>query len=620
MKYLKTFFVPAAASLLFLAASCAKEHFAGSADTLADCEYTAVTLTAGFDTSVRTAVDAEGKVSWKAGDIIRYYSESGGAVGSATVGQDCAVAEFEATVAQNASFLVAACGGESLTGNTSGEVFSLEGAVCARQSGRFTDAHVAVARTEDPEAGVLTFRNLTALVKFTLERSDVALVSFTSNDQTLLHGDGVLNVTFSGGNPQASFGGSGGNSIEVSTSGAGTFFISSLPGTLGEGFTISCYDSGGKLLGEASTRKALVLKQGTITNLGTIDGRISTPAPDYDPDLSRSGTANCYIIPVGGEYFFDASVKGSSTEPVKGTPAGAKVLWESSVSGSAPSAGDIITGVGYSQGKISFTATGSDGNAVIALTDASGAVLWSWHIWCCKGYRPDECLQTYFNNAGVVMDRNLGAVSAVPGEAGALGLLYQWGRKDPFPGGYCATAPASLPSPVESDASTGTIAYSVANPTVFITCNEDNFNWLTKSDNTLWQDSGSPKGIYDPCPAGYRVPDGGGSGLWAKVLGTAAWNAKGCWDLNMKGINFGTNDKPLGPDKVIWYPAAGYINSTAGALNNVGYSGSYWSSTVDEDGSCCFNISPYFSSSTSYVQPNQTNDRAYAMSVRCVKE
>ena len=88
----------------------------------------------------------------------------------------------------------------------------------------------------------------------------------------------------------------------------------------------------------------------------------------------------------------------------------------------------------------------------------------------------------------------------------------------------------------------------------------------------------------------------------------------------MKGINFGTNDKPLGPDKVIWYPAAGYINSTVGALNNVGYSGSYWSSTVDEDGSCCLNISPYFSSSTSYVQPNQTNDRAYAMSVRCVKE
>ena len=115
MKYLKTFFVPAAASLVFLAASCAKEQFAGSADTLADSEYTAVTLTAGFDTSVRTAVDAEGKVSWKAGDIIRYYSESGGAVGSATVGQDCAVAVFEATVPQNASFLVAACVGESAT-------------------------------------------------------------------------------------------------------------------------------------------------------------------------------------------------------------------------------------------------------------------------------------------------------------------------------------------------------------------------------------------------------------------------------------------------------------------------------------------------------------------------
>ena len=33
-----------------------------------------------------------------------------------------------------------------------------------------------------------------------------------------------------------------------------------------------------------------------------------------------------------------------------------------------------------------------------------------------------------------MMDRNLGATSATPGNVGSLGLLYQWGRKDPFLG------------------------------------------------------------------------------------------------------------------------------------------------------------------------------------------
>ena len=37
------------------------------------------------------------------------------------------------------------------------------------------------------------------------------------------------------------------------------------------------------------------------------------------------------------------------------------------------------------------------------------------------------------------MDRNLGATSAALGDVGALGLLYQWGRKDPFLGSLSIT-------------------------------------------------------------------------------------------------------------------------------------------------------------------------------------
>ena len=39
---------------------------------------------------------------------------------------------------------------------------------------------------------------------------------------------------------------------------------------------------------------------------------------------------------------------------------------------------------------------------------------------------------TYVNSNIVLMDRNIGALSATLGDPLSMGLLYQWGRKDPF--------------------------------------------------------------------------------------------------------------------------------------------------------------------------------------------
>ena len=136
------------------------------------------------------------------------------------------------------------------------------------------------------------------------------------------------------------------------------------------------------------------------------------------------------------------------------------------------------------------------------------------------------------------MDRNLGATSATPGDVGALGLLYQWGRKDPFLGSSSissnteAMSTITWPSAVESNNSTGTIDYATANPTTFITYNGKNHDWYytgdSSTDDTRWQSS---KTIYDPCPAGWRVPDGGGSGVWATAFGTSSgWTTASNWD------------------------------------------------------------------------------------------
>ena len=126
------------------------------------------------------------------------------------------------------------------------------------------------------------------------------------------------------------------------------------------------------------------------------------------------------------------------------------------------------------------------------------------------------------------MDRNLGATSATPGSVGALGLFYQWGRKDPFLGSRSissstkAASTLSWPSNVSSNSSDGTIAYATAHPTTFITCNSSNDDWYytgsSSTDNTRWQSS---KTIYDPCPPGWRVPDGGDNGIWSKAVGSS---------------------------------------------------------------------------------------------------
>ncbi len=62
-------------------------------------------------------------------------------------------------------------------------------------------------------------------------------------------------------------------------------------------------------------------------------------------------------------------------------------------------------------------------------------IVWSWHVWV-TGYDPEADIFEWTDANGITykyMDRNLGALSAEKYSKDALGLMYQWGRKDPFP-------------------------------------------------------------------------------------------------------------------------------------------------------------------------------------------
>ena len=333
-------------------------------------------------------------------------------------------------------------------------------------------------------------------------------------------------------------------------------------------------------------------------------------------DMSSSGSANCYIVSESGLYKFKP-VKGNSNESV-GSVASASLLWETFGTDTTPECLDLISGFCYKDGYIAFhTAdTFKEGNAVIAAKDADGNILWSWHIW----FTDQPQGQVYYNNAGTMMDRNLGATSATPGDVGALGLLYQWGRKDPFLGSSSissntiAKSTIAWPSAVSSDSSNGTIAYAIAYPTTFITRNSENYDWYytgsISTDNTRWTTSESAKSIYDPCPSGWRVPDGGYNGIWSKALGSSShFSDESLYNPTNRGMNFSGK---FGSDQTIWYPRSGYRD---GSLYGVGLDGIYWSASPYGNG--VYRLYFYFDGN---VGPADSSIRASGYSVRCLQE
>lgn len=327
-------------------------------------------------------------------------------------------------------------------------------------------------------------------------------------------------------------------------------------------------------------------------------------------DLSSTESANCYIVSETGLYKFKA-VKGNSNESV-GNVATADVLWETFGSDVTPMYGDLISGVCHKDGYIAFelNKTFKEGNAVIHAKDAEGNIIWSWHIWMTD--KPQE--QVYFNDAGTMMDRNLGATSATPGDVGALGLLYQWGRKDPFLGSSNineaveAKSTIEWPSAVKSNASNGAIEYATAHPTTFIEADDDwYYTGDDTSDNTRWTTSETSKSIYDPCPTGWRIPDGVNNSIWAKAA-----NCNSLSDYKYDNINVGINFSGIfGLDSNIWYPAAGLRTSGnfTGALS-VSIFGLFWAT----DGYCMF----FQTRHGVYMASREA--RAYGCSVRCIKE
>ncbi len=376
--------------------------------------------------------------------------------------------------------------------------------------------------------------------------------------------------------------------------------------------------------------------------------------PAVDPsDLDANGTANCYVVYDAGDYHFDGTVRGngavSSEIPLSTTGIDTKsatLVWES-VKG-------LITNITFEDGiNINFHYDGSKGNAVIASLDEKGNILWSWHIWA-----PEEKLTTVTAKNGVeISNLNLGALSSELGEGDdtkCYGLLYQWGRKDPFTSSATRTGDASTVGYPIYDAEgnqtaitnsswysveDNTIEFSIANPTVCISnyaqyATGASRDWLKASDKNdhLWDET---KTIFDPCPAGYSVPSYKAFAYFTTYGGyTISYDEFDVADIDGDGAitaadytygwHFNTKEGNL------FFPAAARYDGSYAMLygSKSGVWGNYWSCTAaTEENTSYFqegtaNVVLAFDHENTYdsVSPLASGSKADAYSVRCVKE
>ena len=337
------------------------------------------------------------------------------------------------------------------------------------------------------------------------------------------------------------------------------------------------------------------------------------PDPEFtDPsvDLGAAGTANSYIVSAAGDYKF-AAVKGNTEESV-GEVASVAVLWETWNNQEEVTAGSVIASASFADGFVKFSTPGTlkPGNALLAAKDAAGTILWSWHIWIPQteiGVVAEANFsekKTMSRNLGALVDATIDTPSAVE----SFGLLYEWGRKDPFPGlGVTSGAGAiTVAGGVTAQEGPMSVEDAIKNPTVFVY--KAKADWAADGTDTasLWGETA--KAVYDPCPAGYMLPQRNKScafwsgDKWTENTGPfALYEANGSFSVG-----------------ALVFPIAGYIDDGGEGQKKAGTRTIVWSGRWDSGTVNGYGFYGYTDDGVAFR--NQGNFRARGGSVRCVTE
>ena len=316
---------------------------------------------------------------------------------------------------------------------------------------------------------------------------------------------------------------------------------------------------------------------------------------------------------------------------------------------------------------LDFEVTAADiqsGNAVVAVTKG-GTVVWSWHLWFAPkdaldkipvtnyqgkvynftketlGWKPTQWSGSTYDKArtvkvkvvqtiknGGVAQETVINITQNPGNVkkGAT-TLYQFGRKDAFPG-VDASDLAANSHFTQNAGDNMTIMNNIQNPDKFyidgssISTNYGYYN-LWSADNTVTgsynQGNDNPvvKTVYDPSPVGFKMPANNAfTGFTANGKNYGTMNVDGTNDWQTYSNNFGHNFwTSSSKTATINFPASGFRYYGDGSLSGVGSYGCFWSAVPRNSSNGCY---LFFVSGSVY--PLYSNTRTYGFAARPVSE
>ena len=304
-----------------------------------------------------------------------------------------------------------------------------------------------------------------------------------------------------------------------------------------------------------------------------------------------------------------------------------------------------------------------NGNAIIAVRDASNTILWSWHIWVTEedltpveitnhgGYKynilpvnlgwcglgnateyaqrevkirikqqsGNKTVDLAFNQKGhfIERDKKIGNCT-----------FYQWGRKDPMlpSNGIGNTDKECFIKENQykfaykghgQELNTDDIKEYIRNPHKFNIkqeMDEKYYNlWSTNNDRTDANDDVVIKTIYDPSPVGFTIPAvnafTGFTITGDNSSNTTEFNVKGNYD---KGWYFYT--KPNKQGNTIFFPACGVRESDSGSV--ILFEGTiYWVAGIDS-----IDYGSWLGFNHEEIVPLSQSDRSGGFAVRCAAE
>lgn len=540
-------------------------------------------------------------VLWSENDKIAFFSTGGGkGVLKLQNGAGSTSATFSGTIQGSLApffgFYPAANGISKSGGNVN---FFVPQEQTGKEGG-FADGmnpSLAVFPTLDSDA---VFYNLMGLLKLTLTGNQtiwrLKLMSLNPKDQLWGNVAAVINTNKEV--PDWTLNYSDGNNIlfldfpgGLTLTPEGKTVMFALPsGTLADGFKLVAYDKY-QAVDEFLTCTDHSIKRSAIHVMPAVQiGKYNV--------LDAEESANCYnICKTNTDLPFKfCSVKGNGLEAVPADSA--CEYWESLTTApgefNGGNLGYLLSDITLGTHCISFTLQGRAGSASIA-AKSGDEILWNWHIWVTNTL--PSCSK--MANGVRIMDTNLGAVGPGTGTLQPVGLLYQWGRKDPFPAPYhvnyntmMSFQPAGVITyEVKSDA---TLAYTLSHPGAFIDNNST--KWESNANTSVWA---AEKTIYDPCPPGYRVP----------TKAELSSLSLGAWDASYYRY----------PETETAYffnaTSRSYYNSGGSHVNETAHTGYYWTSEHANG-----NLAQMVTFSSSKAGTIGGSNKSFGAAVRCVAE